>query len=174
MKYLAPILILLAPMAAAAQTICPPQDYDSETEPNFDCPSPSEESMIPRLSPPPSIPVEVGDVVEAQWEGAVVHRDRLVRMGLTITALRRLRWADRLRLRAEFQIRLEHQDEVCDANLEHAQAETEVYQEALQLANERVESSQAWYRSWWFGFTLGVVAAGALVALTAYALSAVP
>lgn len=173
MRYLAPILILLVPTQVLAQTVCGPQNYDSEAEPDFDCPSPSETSMIPRLQPPPSVPVEVGDVVEVQWEGAVVHRDRLLRMGLTVTALRRLRWSDRLRLRTEFEIRLEHREAVCAVNLEHAQAETAVHQEALETANERVESAQAWYRSWWFGFILGVVSAGALVALTVYALIAI-
>jgi hypothetical protein len=167
------VFLLVPSIALAEPRVCGPQNYDSETEPDFECPSPTELEMVPRLRPPPSVPVEVGDIVEAQWEGAVVHRDRLIQMGLTIRALRRLRWADRLRIHAEYEIRLTHQTEVCDARLEHAEERTEVYREALGVANERVSSAQAWYRSWWFGYLMGVLSAGALVALTAYALMAI-
>jgi len=173
MRHLALALVLLASPAAYAQTVCGPQNYDIEEEPDFDCPGPNELEMIPDLRPPPSVAVEAGDIVEVQWEGAVVHRDRLIQMGLRIRALRSLRWSDRLRIHAEYQIRLTHQEETAAARLEHAEERVEVYQEALGRANERVSSAGAWYRSWWFGYLMGVLSAGALVALTAYALIAI-
>lgn len=173
MRLLVLILVFLFPIPAFGQTVCGPQNYNIEDEPNFECPMPGEESMVPRLTSPPSVPVHLGDSVIAEWEGALVHRDRLIRMGLRIQGIRRLHWADRLRLRAEYDIRIEHRDEVCDARTERVQERVEIYQEALELANEQTRSASAWYRSWWFGFVLGVVSAGALVALTAYALLAI-
>lgn len=173
MRALVIILILTFPVAVHAEEYCQPQDYDSEDQPDFDCPGPEEGLLVPRLNPPPSIPVVEGESLSAPWEGALVHRDRLLRMGTTITAIRRLRWNDRVRLLTEYQILLSYNSDICDANANHAQAEIEFYREALDTANERVQSSRAWHKSWWFGFTVGIVSAGALVALTAYALMAI-
>lgn len=173
MRALILILALSVPGSVFAQDYCEPQNYDGEDEPDFNCPSPEEGLLVPHLNPPPSIPVVEGETVTAPWEGALVHRDRLLRMGTTITAIRRLRWNDRIRLMTEYRILLDYHEEICEANANHSHAETEFYREAMQTANERVESSRAWFRSPWFGFTVGFVSAAALVALTAYALTAI-
>lgn len=173
MKTLILVLALALPVRVFAEDVCEPQDYDSEDEPNFNCPSPEEGLLVPHLNPPASIPVAEGESVTAPWDGALVHRDRMLKLGSTITAVRRLRWNDRLRLLAEYRIMLNYSEEICDANANHSHAETEIYREALQTANERVESSQAWFRSPWFGFTIGFISAAALVALSAYVLMAI-
>jgi len=167
------VLILLHPSSALCQTICPPQDYDSETPPNFDCPGPEETYMIPDLNPPRSVPVEEGTELVAEWEGALVHRNRLLEVGFTITGLRRLRWADRLRLAREYQIQLEHAEELARIRLEFMEEQRDVYQERARAAEQRADRARSWWRSPALWFTIGVLTAGALVALTAYGLSAV-
>lgn len=168
MRMLILIMSLMMPVEIVAEEVCGYESYDTLEEPNFDCPSPGELEIVPDLRPPPSIPIQEGITIEAPWGGAVVHRDRLVQVGLNIKALRRLRWADRLRILTEFQIQLEHQEGVCNAHIEHANEGLNIYKNALDQANNRTSSAQAWYRSWWFGYTVGVVSAGLLVALSAY------
>lgn len=161
-------LVFLFPLPLLAQTVCGSQDYGSATPPNFECPMPGEEAMIPRLQPPASISVSSGETLTAPWEGALVHRDRLVLVGLRVQALRRLHWADRLRLQEEAAITLEHAQELCGARIERVEAISQSYQDALDRANEQTHSANAWYRSWWFGFILGTATTTALVALATY------
>lgn len=167
------LFALLVPSTVFAQQICPPQDYDSITPPNFECPSPEEPVMVPDLSPPASIPVRQGESVTAPWDGALVHRNRLLELGLRVQGLRRLRWVDRLRLQAEYDIEQDYAEELCTARVGLAEAQRDAYQEQLLASEARVVSEQAWYRSWWFGVVIGVLATGGVVALTAYALSSV-
>lgn len=168
MRMLVLILSLMFPVEIVAEEMCGPQSYDTIEEPDFNCPSPGEEGMVPDLSPPPSMPVEIGEMIEAPWTGALVHQDRLVEVGLSIKALRRLRWLDRISVLAEYQIQLEHQEGVCNANIEHANERIEIYRGALEDANENVSAAKKWYRSFGFGFTVGIISAGLLVALSAY------
>ena len=169
----AALLVLLWHAPCIAQTVCGPQNYDLEDEPNFECPSPGEAEMVPDLNPPASVGVEAGDLLEAMWDGVLMHRHRVLELGLTIRALRRLRWADRLHLAEEYRIELEHAAEVAAARLEFAQEERDAYEERWRQAEQRAERSRAWWRSPALWFTVGVLTAGALVALTAYGLSAV-
>lgn len=156
-----------------AQTVCGPQNYDREDQPDFTCPSPGEAEMVPELNPPASVGVETGDLLEASWPGVLMHRDRVLDLGLRIRALRRLRWSDRLRLAEEYAIRLEHTREVAAARLELAQEQRDAYEERWRQAEQRADRARAWWRSpaLWVG--VGIIVAGALVALTAYGLSAV-
>lgn len=167
------LLVLLFPIPSVAQTICPPQDYTIASQPNFDCPSPGEAEMVPDLRAPVSIPVHSGEAVAAPWDGALVHRDRLVELGLRVHALRRLRWADTLHLAAQYAVNLEHVQELGRVQLEHMTAQRDAYQERWQAAEERASRAERWWHSpaLWVG--VGVVVAGCLVALTAYGLSAV-
>ena len=162
------ILSLMFPVELVAEEMCGPQSYDTIEEPDFDCPSPGEEGLVPNLSPPASIPVEIGEMLTVPWTGALVHQDRLVEVGLSIKALRRLRWLDRVSVLAEYQIQLEHQEGVCNANIEHANERIEIFRGALDQANENVSAAKKWYRSFGFGFTVGIISAGILTALAAY------
>lgn len=167
------MMSLILPTGVVAEEVCEQQSYDTIEEPNFNCPSPGELEMVPDLRPPSSIPVEEGVSIEAPWAGALVHRDRLVEVGLSIKALRRLRWIDRVRILTEYQIQLEHQEGVCDANIEHANERIEIYRESLEQANANVRSAKKWYRSFGFGFTVGLISAGVLVALSAYVVTVI-
>lgn len=167
------LLVLLFPLTAWGQTICPPQDYASEEEPNFDCPSPGEREMVPDLNPPASVPARTGVAVTPPWDGALVHRDRLVELGLRVHALRRLRWADTLRLAAQYAVGLEHAQELGRVQLEQMTAQRDAYRERWQAAEERASRAERWWHSPAFWVGVGIVVAGCLVALTAYGLSAV-
>lgn len=173
MRTLLFLIVLLVPSMALGQVICGPQDYTSQEQPNFECQSPGEAEMVPDLHPPAAIPVRPGTPVTPAWEGALVHRDRLVELGLRVHALRRLRWADTLRLAAEYAVNLEHVQELGQVQLEHMTAQRDAYRERWQAAEERASRSERWWHSpaLWVG--VGIVVAGCLVALTAYGLSAV-
>lgn len=168
------MFVMLLPSRSLAEgEPCQPQDYDSINQPRFDCPGPGELELRVDLDAPASVAVREGQEVVAPWDGALVHRHRLVEVGLSLQAVRRLRWLDRLRLGEECQVSLEHSQEVAMARLEYMEAQRDGYQEQVAAEQARTHSAQAWFRSWWFGVVVGVVSTAALVALTAYALSAV-
>ncbi len=167
------ILLLAIPPRFAEAEICGPQEYDSEVEPDFDCPGPDEAELVGSIGAPSSIPVDQGDQVTAPWEGALVHRDRMLELGLKIMGLRRLRWVDRLRLRTEYEIVIEAESRIYEARLLHAQQQVETYQERVNQLIAQENKARSWWRSPALWFTIGVLTAGALVALTAYGLGAV-
>ena len=179
-------LILITPASLWAEAApgepCGPQDYEGEAPPDFACPGPEEAALSVDLDAPRSIPVRVGfkildeegqELLTLSWEGAVVHRNRMIELGMRTHAIRRLRWADRLRLRREYDIRLQHQGDVAQARLELIEEQRDAYQDQARRAERRASTAHAWWRSpaLWFG--IGVIVAGILVALTAYGLSAV-
>lgn len=173
MRYLIMTLVLLWPSVATAEQHCGPQNYDSDEQPNFDCPGPGELELRVDLHPPASVPVHQGEEVVAQWDGALVHRDRLLEVGLSLKAVRRLRWLDRLRLTEEFEIRIHYEEQVAEARLRFAEEQRDVYRERATAAESRARSAEAWWRSPALWFAVGIIVAGALTAVTAYGLSAV-
>lgn len=164
---LIPLSLLLIAGKAEGQD-CDRQDYDSTKAPDFNCPGPEEESLVPPLSPPKAVPVHQGEGVVADWDGALVHRDRLILLGLKLSAVRRLRWADRLRVTKRCDIELEYLREQNEIREELFEQQNEAQRERALAAERRVRSAEAWYRSWWFGAILGFTGAAALVALAAY------
>lgn len=160
-------------LPAHAQEVCAPQDYDSTQEPDFACPSPDEEIMVPNLDPFTSVPVEAGQVHTAEFDGSFVDRNRLIEVGLRIRALRRLRWADRVRLRRQFDVHVQHVRDLSQAQLDYMTAQLDSYRDQLAVANDRVGSSQSWWRSPTLWLAVGVIVTAGLVALSAYGLSAV-
>jgi hypothetical protein len=96
----------------------------------------------------------------------------MIELGLRLHASRRLRWADRLRLHSEYEIRLQHQAEVAEARVELITEQRDVYQERARRSEERTQNAYSWYRSPAFWFAVGIITAGVLVALAAWGLSA--
>lgn len=179
-------LALLTADSACAETApgapCGPQDYDSDEPPDFTCPGPEERDLRPELHPPEAVPVYRGWAVVDEdgeprltvaWDGALVHRDRLIEAGLWLHTVRRLRWADHLRLRREYDIRIQHAEAMAQARLDHMEAQRDAYQERWQASEQRVQSAQAWWRHPALWFTVGMITAGGLVALTAWGLTSV-
>ena len=166
------LILLLLPANAWGEESCSPQDYTSENSPNFGCPGPGEENMIPSLNPPLSIPVHEGGALVAEWDGALVHRDRLVEVGLTIEGLRRLRWADQLLLRRQYDIQAHHIEEIAQARQAFAEAERDAYKEWYEEAMVSVRNANSWWRSPSLWFAIGMVASGAAMALAIWGLNA--
>ena len=170
MRILLPLLIFLYSLDAYGQD-CGPQDYDSGEQPEFNCPGPGEADLRVDLRAPASVPVKQGATVVALWDGALAHRDRLVEVGLNLAAVRRLRWLDRLRLREEFAIERRYQDQLAEARLRFAEQQRDAYQERATAAERLAQSANPWWRSPALWFAIGMIVAGALVALSGWALS---
>lgn len=173
MRLLIVAIVLLFPATALAQRVCAPQDYESADAPDFDCPGPGESDIVPDLRPPPAVAVAAGDVVEVQWDGALVHRDRLIYMGLRLRATRRLRWLDARLSLERAQIEDEYRDERAEAESTYCGERVQHYRDLATTANERVQRSNAWYRQFGFGLVVGLVISGVLVALAAYVVTAI-
>lgn len=167
------ILILTYPSSGLTEQHCGPQDYDSEAAPNFDCPGPGERELTPDLNPPAPVPVHQGREVVAEWAGALVHRDMLLEVGFALKAARRLRWADRLRLREESAIHIRYLEQVAAARQNFAEQQRDIYRARSQQAEARAQSLNSWWRSPALWFAVGVITAGILVVATGYGLSAI-
>ena len=178
------VIALFAPKPLCAETApgapCGPQDYDGASAPDFTCPGPEEAALSADLRPPRSLAVRYGykllneegqELAVMTWEGAVVHRDKLVEMGLKLRAIRRLRWADRLHLRRNYDIRLQHQEELAESRLQMVRNQRDAYEERARQAREQAQRSRAWWRSPALWFCIGMIVTGALVALTGWALA---
>jgi hypothetical protein len=175
--FLLALTLVLRACNSEAQTVCGPQRYDTVEPPDFSCPGPDESVMIPDLNPPPAVAVRAGtklvDGVKTtvlEWDGAVVHRDKLIEMGLKLQGIRRLRWVDTLRLKTQCEIDTRYAEEVGEARQKLVVAERDAARATLRDTRQALTSSTAWYRSWQFGFVLGILSAGLLVGLAAYAL----
>jgi hypothetical protein len=161
-------LVLLFPAAAFAEESCGPQNYDADTTPNFECPSPGEADLVPNLRPPLAIAVREGQTVVSAWEGALVHRDQLILVGLRLQALRRLRWLDRFVGRARLEVEDTYRAELRQADAEFCDSRVQHYQEVALAAEQTSSRASAWYRSFGFGLAVGFLVSGLLVALAVY------
>ena len=163
------IVIALNPAVILAEEECTEQVYESaDNQPDFNCPSPGELTLVPSLDPRPTMPISYGDEFVAPWDGAFVDTSRLIEIGLRVKALRRLRWLDAVRLSTESRLRLEHAESVLAVTREQFAARAEEYRRAIAEANDRNVKATAWYRSWVFGFLVGVVSAAIVSVLGIY------
>lgn len=158
-------IVLTIPRCTWGQ--CGPQNYDQDVPPDFSCPSPEEEQLVPRLNLPRSLAVEEGETVEAPFDGALVARERLELMGLRLKAVRRLRWLDRRQSRLRVDIEQTAVQRVHSAQMVQMTNHRDHYQALAESAQGR----DKWYSSYWFGFLCGAVVAVGLVALSVYALA---
>ena len=166
MRMLTLALALLLCSRAWAEP-CGPQAYTAKTEPRYDCPSPGEEALVPKVQPRES--EELKEKAPAPWAGVLMDRDRVLSLGLRIQAIRRLRWMDGQlaadRLAAEQRL-LQQQSK---AELELRTSQRESYKEQLRTTTEELVSARRWYRSWTFGVIVGVVVTSAAAIALAYA-----
>jgi hypothetical protein len=103
----------------------------------------------------------------------LVHRDRLVYLGLRIRALRRLRWLDTLQLTQRCLIQTEHAEDVADIREDLLRAQAADAERRATRADRQAQRAEAWWNSVWFGLVLGVVGAGLLVVLVAYVVTVI-
>lgn len=161
MRWLA-FLILLISSTTWAQAPCSKQIYtDFKSEPNYDCPSPGEDALVPRLELKTSVALTPG--AKVPWDGILLDKNRVMTLGLRITALRRLRYLD-LKSAAE-QREAERKFEASQfaATLGLRTAQRDNYKSQTEALQKEVIKLNKWYRSPTFWFCAGVVvtAAGA-------------
>lgn len=177
MKHLISILIfLLVSFLLSTQAFaqdCEVQDYELDERPDFDCPGPGENDLIAPTTAPASVPVAAGETVVALWDGALVHRDRLIYMGLRIRGIRRLRWLDTQLSLERAEIEAIYRDERDDAVDEYCDQRVQHYRDQATAARDTANRATAWYRSFYFGLAVGLVISGVLIALAAYVVTVI-
>lgn len=156
-------VVLLCPCNSWADD-CLGQDYDSDEQPDFACPSPEEDLLVPRMELPASLAVDVGETVEAPFAGALVARERLEVLGLRLKAVRRLRWLDRQQNRLHKRIQQTAARQVHDAQIAQLTSHRNYYRDLAETAVGR----EKWYKSYWFGFLTGAVVTVGLVVAAIY------
>ena len=159
-------LLLAAP--AYAQKQCPVQNYvDLSTEPDFDCPGPGEEDLLPNLELKSSVALEPNQ--PAPWEGILMDKNRVLRLGLRVKALRRLRWQE-LRYCGELAAaELDYIEDTSRAELDLRTSQRDTYKSQVELLQREVRALDSWYRSPILWFSVGVIvsAAGTTAAILA-------
>jgi hypothetical protein len=158
MKNIALILLILFPATAVAQTVpCTTQVYgEFDKELNWHCPIPNEDTMVPKLDlSNDSVALTKG--AAAPFTGLLLDQNRVLMLGLRITGLRRLQWIELRTARSQQKIEVARATEVAKQDALAAEAQnTALVARNAQLSRE-LQTSQAWYRSWTFGFVLGTI-----------------
>lgn len=162
------VLLQLWPVISFAET-CPRQDYaNPKVEPNYDCPGPDEESMIPQLQMGPSAELLKGK--PAPWDGVLMDKNRVLFLGLRVKGLRRIRYLERQDYQRRLEAELAFQRATAKADLDLRTTQRDSYKEQLVQAQKDLAKAYAWYRSWSFGLVLGFVVAAAGATALAMAL----
>ena len=162
------LITLLAILPVHAEEGSCPSEEHRGAGPQFECEAPDEGELLPDISAPDAIPVRANMELIAPWDGALVHRDHLVRIRMRVLVLRRLRWLDH-------QEWLEQQELELRTLAQIHQAQTAASREAnLQLKEELKDERARSHRRIWVLATVGVVSAIALLtSITLYVLGGV-
>lgn len=158
MRWVLVFIILLS--APAAQGQCTKQVYsDPLIQPDFTCPSPGEDDLIPKLELRPSVGLE--PTQPAPWAGILMDRDRVFQLGLRIQALRRLRWNDNVGCAERLVAEIDYISQTKQATLNLCIAQRDNYKKQAETAQKEVSKAHKWYRSPALWFTAGFVIAAA-------------
>jgi hypothetical protein len=152
MRTLAVVLSLLI-VNTAYGAECLPQDYDATAEPDYDCPGPDENSVIPRLDYRPAVGIEKG--TPAGFSGLLLEQNQILQLGLRIKGLRRLRYMDTQKGAQVQKLELDLQKKLSTADMKLVESQRENYKEQAVSLQKELQTERAWYRSWSFGFALG-------------------
>ena len=151
--------LLFAPPAWAEEQ-CPKQVYtDPLIQPNFDCPSPGEEELLPKLELRPSVGLE--PTQSAPWAGILMDRDRVFLLGMRIQALRRIRWNETLGCAERLEAEIDYISQTKQATLSLCISQRDSYKKQTEAAQKEVIKAYKWYRSPALWFTVGFVVAAA-------------
>jgi hypothetical protein len=107
---------------------------------------------------------------KAPWEGVLMDRNRVLTLGLKVKAIRRLRYLDMLKRndKAAAELKLVRANAEADLKLRTSQRDN--YKEQVDVLRKELRASNKWYRSWTFGFVLGLVVTAAGTTALAYSL----
>lgn len=152
--------ILFLSFPAHAQKQCPRQNYvDLSVEPDFDCPSPGEEDLLPKFELKESVALELNQ--PAPWGGILMDVDRVLRLGLRIKALRRLRWEEMRYCGELAAAELDYIEDTSRAELDLRTSQRDTYKSQVEILQREVRALGSWYRSPILWFSVGVVVAAA-------------
>lgn len=152
---------------AQTDTICTAQDYsDSEREPNWECPSPGEESLVPKGPFHPSFGIEDGAHITTadgnqgfilSYDAVVIDTQKVTQLGMRIQALRKLRWLDIHKARERLNIDRAYAEKQLQIRLELTEAREKALRGDLKETRQQLNDAKKWYRSWTCGVVVGVV-----------------
>jgi len=163
------ISLLLLPGRAWAADPCTRQDYSNpKVEPNYDCPSPHEDSLVPTMQLKTSVSLKVKE--PAPWDGILLDKDRVIVLGLRIKALRRLRWQDMRTAEEKLANESTFAKASSKADLELARSQRDNYKEQTKALQEEVIRLNKWYHSKVLWFSVGFITAAAGATALAYGL----
>lgn len=162
MRWVLVFIILLSAPAARGQ--CTKQVYsDPLIQPDFTCPSPGEDDLIPKLELRPSVGLE--PTQPAPWAGILMDRDRIFLLGMRIQALRRIRWNETLGCAERLEAEIDYISQTKQATLNLCIKQRDNYKGQTKELQEEVIKAYKWYRSpaLWFAAGFVIAAAGATV-----------
>lgn len=169
MKAILLFSLLLLPSLSWAADPCTLQTYsDPKVEPNYDCPSPHEDSLVPRLELKTSVNLKVKE--PAPWAGVLMDKERVIVLGLRVKALRRLRWQDMRTAEGKLSNELGLAKATSKAALNLAVSQRDNYKEQTKALQEEVIRLNKWYHSKVFWFSVGFITAAAGATALAYGL----
>ena len=156
MRKLALAVVLLQVWSGLAFAECPRQDYNNpKVEPDYNCPGPEEETLVPQLQMTDSMELLKGK--PAPWDGILMDKNRVLTLGLKVKALRRIRYIERQNFAQKIEAEATFLRATAKADLDLRTSQRDSYKEQLVQAQKDLAKAQAWYRSWSFGLVLGIV-----------------
>lgn len=163
------LIICLLLLSSPAQAICVKQIYtDFKTEPDYNCPSPGEDALVPRLELKASVSLKAKD--KSPWDGILLDKNRVLTVGLRITALRRLRYLDMKAASEQKDALLKFETAQHAAALNLRTAQRDNYKSQTVALQKEVIRLNKWYRSPALWFAAGFVVAATGAAVLAYGL----
>jgi hypothetical protein len=168
MRWLA-LTVLLCSAPAYATAPCTKQIYtDLKKEPNYSCPGPGEDSLVPRLQLKTSVELKVKK--PAPWPGILMDKNRVMTLGLRIKALRRIRWQETIGWQEKLENEKKFQAAMYQATLNLRTSQRDNYKSQTKALQEEVIRLNKWYRSPTFWFATGFVVASAGATALAFGL----
>lgn len=164
------ILLVLFPVDALGKDPCKPQDYSKAQEPRYECPSPGEETVMPK-APEMKATQPLAKAAPAPHEGLLVDKERFIRFGLRIKGLRRLRWVDTQKHQDKLKLEVDYAKKSSKVNLDLAISQRDSYKKQTIAAKKEIERLNRWYHSKIFWAAVGAVVAGTAVGVGAWAAS---
>lgn len=175
------ILLTLIPSLAWANPPCTEQNYSNpDKAPNWKCPGPGESILLPDIRFRPSVGLDTGasykkddgtGLTKLTYPAVLMDKDKVLQLGLRIQGLRRLRWLDLHKGAEVLKIERKHTGAQLQAKLDLEKTRSKTYKGQRDDARRQRDEAKKWYRSWTFGFVVGIVTTSAAAVAVAYAAS---
>lgn len=160
------------PSEIVAQERCRTQNYDNaDVEPDYSCPGPGEDVIIPSMSYNPSrglvrgstiLPMN-GDKIVLGYDAVLMDKNKTIELGLTVKGLRKLRWMDLKFVKKMFEVNLNAEKSVFNSRLDFQKSRVETCINQRDEIKKELESSSKWYKSWPVGAIIGSMVTAAVM-----------